>query len=260
MNGQTSDQHTSSNLDDSRSNHNPSTSVTRDNAQYSGTNPLIPTNAYNFNQHTCSNLDDSRTNSNPSTSFNQRYAQYSGTILSIPTNAYNFNQHTGSNLDDSRTNSNPSTSVTWDHVQYSGTNPSIPTNGIGYCQTGSQFNGAHTDTPSDIANVIQGISSSTEMNSVVRTVQGSSLDLHFKATGENEVTLPPMNLCHDNLFPKSLKINKESNHFLYACHWQHKLSTGEVKDMNYLGFEKDIMTRFNKLNGFTLSQKVNSKI
>ena len=47
-------------------------------------------------------------------------------------------------------------------------------------------------------------------------------------------------------------------HYLYACHWQHKLSTAQ-NDADFAGSEKAIMTRFNLTNGFTLMQKIKYK-
>jgi len=80
------------------------------------------------------------------------------------------------------------------------------------------------------------------MISVVSTSQGKHLDLHFKEAGDNEVSLPLMNLSQDIHFLESLPMNTESRHYLYACHWQHKLSTADANDMGYLGLEKVIMT------------------
>jgi hypothetical protein len=88
---------------------------------------------------------------------------------------------------------------------------------------------------------------------------GNTLNLHFSASSDGGELLPSMILHRKNCFPQFLNMKScRDRHYLYACHWQHELSTAQ-NDADFAGSEKAIMTRFNLTNGFTFMQIIKYK-
>ena len=206
-------------------------------------------------------------------SLNQGDAQLSNTNPSIPTNdGYGRHLH-HSNFSSNSSNGNQFPSLNQGVAQWSSTNPSILTNEYERHLYRSNIGVDNSYATNQFVNVNQGVSESAMMMSVPSTVKhngkedpymsslGQALDLHFKASGDDEVTLPLMILYRNVLFPESLqmKYSNGTSHYLYACHWQHKPSTADEIVLDFIGSEKSIITRFNSSNGFTFGNHVNSK-
>ena len=133
-----------------------------------------------------------------------------------------------------------------------------PSNKISRPMPSDQFTNTN-ETPMNSTNFDTESTNTCEQKEGTPMGTGNTLNLHFSASSDGGELLPSMILHRKDCFPQFLKMKCCSDrHYLYACHWQHKLSTAQ-NDADFAGSEKAIMTRFNLTNGFTLMQKIKYK-